>query len=147
MRLWPHPGKAPPTIPVSAERQNQDLFLEMNLRNREFAFPETTCPRTEFLLPIGESLLVRLRRGPRPDRRLSRLVSHLVSRRRHGGLDLHLYLKALNYNILLIQCPCRTRRTLHHLDHPLNPSPWPCDLPSRQAIQYKLLSLRILLGV
>lgn len=141
MRLWRHPGKALPTIPVSAERQNQDLFLGMNLRGREFAFPETTNPRTEFLLPIGESLLVRLRRGPRPDRRLSRLVS-----RRRGGLDLHLYLKALNYNIL-IQCPCRTRRTLHHLDHPSNPSLWPCDLPNRQAIQYKLLSLRILLGV
>lgn len=143
MPLWPHPGKAPLTIPVSAERQNQDLFLGMDLRSREFAFPETTYPRTEFLLLIGESLLVRLRRGPRPDRRPSRLVS----RRRRGGLALHLYLKALNYNILLIQRLCRTRRTLHHLDHPLNPSPWPCDLLNRQAIQYKLLSPRILLGV
>ncbi|KAJ5505628.1 ATPase AAA-type core [Penicillium expansum] len=69
-------------------------------------------------------------------------------RYRRGGLDLDLHLKALKYNILLIQCLCRIRQTLHHhLDHPSNPSLWPCDLPNQQAIQYKPPSPRILLGV
>lgn len=126
-------------IPVSAEIQNQDLVLGMSLRGREFALPKTTYPGTEFLLPIGESLLVRLQKGPLPDRLLSRPVSC-----RRGCLDL---LTALN-NKILMQCLCRTRLILHHLDHPSNPSLWPCDPPvNQQAIQCKPPSPRVLLGV